>query len=291
MKVFVTGATGFVGYAVIKELIGEGHAVLGLSRSDTGAKSLLAVGAVPHRGDIEDLDCLRSGISQADAVIHMAFNHDFSKFAENCEADRHAITAMGQVLVGTEKPYIVTSGTGMSATENDPPSPPSAAYPRASEQTAIECVDLGVRASVVRLPQVHDENKQGLITYMIAIAKAKGISAYVGDGSNCFPAVHLSDAALLYRLALENGATGARYHAIGEEGVSLKEIAGVIGRRLNIPVISISAEQAFEHFGWMGLFATLDLTSSSKQTQEQLGWHPTGPGLLHDLNLTHDLEI
>jgi nucleoside-diphosphate-sugar epimerase len=295
MRVFVTGATGFIGSAVVRELIQAGHEVLGLARSHEGAKSLAAAGAEIHRGSLENLDSLRSGAAITDGVIHTAFNHDFSKFAENCEADRRGIEVLGTALAGSNRPLLVTSGlallaSGRAATEDDEPHAPSPSYPRSSEATAMQFVARGVRVGVVRLPQVHDLYKQGLVTYAIAVAREKKVSAYVGDGLNRYPAVHVLDAARLYRLALEKGTAGSRYHAVAEEGVTLREIAGVIGRRLNIPVVSKSPAEAPAHFGWLGLFAGLDCLASSAQTQAWLGWRPTGPGLIEDLNHAHNLE-
>ena len=286
MRVFVTGANGFIGSAIVKELIAAGHQVLGLTRSDAGAKSLIAAGAQPHEGDLEDLESLRSGAAAADAVIHTAFRHDWSRFAESCELDKRAIEVIGAVLQGSSRPFIVTSGVGVAqgraATEDDPPlSSPS--LPRVSEVTAVALMERGVHASVMRLPQVHDTVKQGLITPLIAVAREKGISAYVGDGQNRYPAAHVADVARLYRLALEKGTAGARYHAIAEEGVRLKDIATAIGRGLNVPVTSISQEQAQEHFGFFGFFVGRDCPVSSARTREQLGWTPTGPTLLTDL--------
>jgi len=297
MRVFVTGATGFIGSAVVQELINAGHQVLGLARSDDGAKSLIAAGAQVHRGDLEDLESLRSGAAMSDGVIHCAFNHDFSKYAANCEADRQAIEALGSALTGSDRPLIVTSGTavaltpGRLATEEDAPIPSSTGIPRsASEEAAASMAQRGVHASVVRLPQVHDRVKQGLVTYMIAIAREKGVSAFVGDGLYRWPAVHLLDTAPLYRMALEKCERGARYHAVGEEGVPFREIADAIGRGLNVPVVAKSPEEAADHFGWLGFFMGIDCPASSAQTQERLGWRPTQPGLIADLEHAHDFE-
>jgi nucleoside-diphosphate-sugar epimerase len=290
MRVFVTGATGFVGSAVVHELINAGHQVLGLTRSDAGAQSLIAAGAEVHRGDLEDLESLRSGAAQSDGVIHTAFAHDrmFSNFEEVCEIDRRAITTLGSELVGSDRPLIVTTGTafahtpGRLTTEEDAPNTPA---PRiASEQAAAAVEARGVRVSVMRLPQVHDPVRQGLITFLVAVAREKGVSAYVGDGLNCWPAVHLLDAARLYRLALEKGSAGARYHAVAEEGVALREIAEAIGRGLKIPVVTKSVEEIGEHFGFLGMFAGVDMPASGALTQERLGWRPTGPGLISDLD-------
>jgi nucleoside-diphosphate-sugar epimerase len=295
MRVFVTGATGFIGSAVVKELTGAGHQVLGMARSDAGAKSLEAAGAQAHRGDLEDLESLRSGAVASDAVIHTAFRHDWSRFAESCELDKRAIDAIGAVLQGSSRPFIVSSGVGVAqgraATEDDPPLPSSPSLPRVSEVTAVALMERGVHASVMRLPQVHDTVKQGLVTPLIAVARAKGVSAYVGEGQNRWPAAHVTDVARLYRLALEKGTAGARYHAVAEEGVRLKDIATAIGRGLNVPVISISQEQVQEHFGFLGFFAGRDPLTSSAQTRAKLGWNPTGPSLLTDLGNMRYSEV
>jgi nucleoside-diphosphate-sugar epimerase len=295
MRVFVTGATGFIGSAIVKELIGAGHQVLGMARSDAGAKSLEAAGAEAHRGDLEDLESPRSGAAASDAVIHTAFRHDWSRFADSCELDKRAIETIGAVLQGSSRPFIVSSGVGVAqgrtATEDDPPFSPTPSLPRVSEATAVALMERGVRASVMRLPQVHDTVKQGLVTLLIAIAREKGFSAYVGDGHNRWAAAHVLDAAQLYRLALEKDTAGARYHAVAEEGVRLKDIATGIGRGLNVPVISISPEQAQEHFGFFGFFAGRDSPVSSARTREQLGWNPTGPSLLTDLENMRYSEV
>jgi nucleoside-diphosphate-sugar epimerase len=282
MRVFVTGATGFIGSAVVSELLANGHQVLGLTRTEEGAAALAVAGAEPVHGSLEDLDSLRRGASAADGVIHTAFIHDFSKFEENCEIDRRAIEALGDALAGSNRALIVSSGLPVPTEDDVPPPGP---LPRVSEQTALSLIERGVRAMVMRLPQVHDRDKQGLVSYLIALAREKGISAYVGTGLNRWPAVHRLDAAPLYRLALEKGSAGARYHAVAEEGVSLREIAEAIGRGLKIPVVAKSPEEAPGHFGWMGLFAGMDLTASSALTQQRLGWHPTDkPGMIADLD-------
>jgi nucleoside-diphosphate-sugar epimerase len=295
MKVFVTGATGFVGSAIVREFISAGHQVLGLTRSDAGAKSLIAAGAQVHPGTLEDLESLRSGAAASDAVIHTAFIHDFSKFKENCDLDRRAIEALGSALEGSDRPLIVTSGTGTLrpgrlGTEEDEAIPSSAGMPRASEEAGASVASRGVRVSVVRLPQVHDRVKQGLISYVIAVARKKGVSAYMGDGLNRWPAVHRLDCAHLYRLVLEKGSRRARYHAVAEQGVPVREIAEAIGRGLKVPTVSLSAEQAGEHFGWLGFFVGLDVPASSVLTQEWLGWRPTQTGLMDDLNRARDFE-
>jgi nucleoside-diphosphate-sugar epimerase len=289
MRVFVTGATGFIGSVIVPELIKAGHRVLGLTRSDAGARSLIDAGAEAHRGDIEDLESMRSGAANSDGVIHTAFNHDFSKFVQNCENDRLAIEALGAALAGSARPLVITSGTGMGnpapgqlATEDcfNPNSP----NPRkASELAGITVAERGVNVSVVRLPQVHDPVKQGLITYLVQIAREKGVSAYLGDGLNRWPAAYVADVAHLYRLALEKRTPGSRYHAVAEEGVAVREIAAVIGRRLQVPVVSLTAEKAADHFGWLGMFVHHDMPASGALTRERLGWHPTGPGMIADL--------
>ncbi len=289
MRIFLTGATGFIGSAIVPELIHAGHQVLGLTRSEAGARSLKAAGAEAHRGDLEDLDSLRSGAAKSDGVIHTAFDHNFSNFVANCEKDRRAIEALGSALAGSDRPLIITSGTGMGSgapgqpaiEENVDLNNPN---PRVASESAGASVSAsGVNVSVVRLPQVHNTVKQGLVTYAIALAREKGVSAYVGDGLNRWPAAHVLDVARLYRLVLEKGEAGARYHAVAEEGVPVRDIAEVIGRGLKVPVVSMPREEAGAHFGWLAMFAALDLPASSAQTQKRLGWHPTGPGLIADL--------
>ncbi len=288
MRVFITGATGFIGSAVVQELIGTGHQVLGLVRAEAAAQALSATGAEAHLGTLEDLDSLSRGAAASDGVIHLGFNHDFSKFVKNCELDRRAIETLGAALVGSDRPLLVTGGIGLLApgrlvTEEDAPPPISPSYPRVSEQAALALVPQGVRASVVRLPQVHNMVKQGFVSSLIAVARQKGVSAYVGDGTNRWSAAHVLDTARLYRLALEKQEAGVRYHAVAEEGVPLRDIAEAIGQGLNVPVVSLSPEEAGPHFGFLGAFAGLDMPASSVLTQERLGWHPTGPGMIADL--------
>ena len=290
MRVFITGSTGFIGSAVTKELIAAGHHVLGLCRSEEKAAALAAAGAEVHRGSVEDTESLRQGVARSDGVIHLAFNHDFSKFAQNCEDDRRVITALGAMLRGTDRPLLVTSGTGMTNTApgqravEDGATISAKVIPRAaSEEAANAALADGVNVTVVRLPQVHDTVKQGLVTSVIAIARDKGVCAYVGDGQTRWPAAHVRDVARLYRLAIEKAAPGAKYHAVAEEGVPMRNIVETIGRRLKLPVKSIAVEEAPAYFGWMAMFATHDMPASSAQTRQRLGWEPTGPGMIADL--------
>ncbi len=294
MRAFVTGATGFIGSGVVRELRDAGHSVLGLARSDAGAQALIAAGAEVLRGHVEDLESLRRGAAAADAVLHLAFIHDFSKYQENCEIDRRAIEALGAALAGSDKFLVVTSGTGVASsgpghtsTESHPPLSSQILARGATEEAAAAVARRGVRVAIMRLPQVHDTRKQGLVSYAIQIARAKGVAAYVGDGQNRWPAAHLLDTARLYRLALEKGEAGAVYHAVAEEGVAAKDIAEAIGRGLKMPVVSLAPEAAAGHFGWLGAFIGMDLPASSAQTRQKLGWNPTGPGLLSDLGNMH----
>jgi len=289
MRVFVTGATGFIGSAVVQELMQAGHQVLGLTRSEAGAQSLTAAGAQVHPGHLEDLESLRSGAAAADAVIHTAFIHDFSKFQENCEIDWRAIQALGDALAGSDRLLMVSSGTGIGSgqgrlrTEDDPPVS-SKVFPRAATEEAAESVaSRRVRVAIMRLPQVHDTEKQGLVTYAVQMARQKGVSAFIGEGLNHWAAAHRFDTARLYRLALEKGEGGVRYHAVAEEGVPTRDIAEAIGRGLRVPVVSMAPEDAAAHFGWLAAFVGLDIPASSAQTRERLGWNPAGPGLLSDL--------
>ncbi len=288
MRVFLTGATGFIGSRIVPELLGAGHRVLGLARSDAGARQLEAAGAEVHRGDLEQPDSLASGAAQADAVIHTAFDHDFTRFAETCEKDRRAIEAMGGALVGSDRHFVITSGVGMGAREPGQTATEdvvdwNSPFPRVTEHAGAAVAAKGVSVAVVRLPQVHDPVKQGLITPYIEVARAKGTAAYVGDGGNRLSAAHVLDVARLYRLALERHEAGARYNAVAEEGVPMREIAQAVGAGLGVPVVSLTPEQAPAHFGWMAMFVGLDLAASSAWTRERLGWTPTGPALLADL--------
>jgi nucleoside-diphosphate-sugar epimerase len=289
MRVFVTGATGWVGSAVVQELLSAGHQVLGLARSEEGAAALARAGAEARRGTIEELDALRAAAASADGVVHCAFNHDFTRFARNCEDDRRAIEALGDALAGSARPLLVTSGVaylaqGRAATEDDRPPSPSERMPRLSEAAADAVAERGVRASVVRLaPSVHGDGDHGFVPLLVNLAREKGESAFIGEGLNRWPGVHREDAARLFRLALEKGERGARWHAIAEEGVPFKDIAAAIGRGLGLPVVPKPPAQADAHFGWFAGFAAMDAPASSARTRAALGWSPSRPGLLDDL--------
>jgi nucleoside-diphosphate-sugar epimerase len=288
MRVFVTGAAGFIGAATTRELIANGHQVMGLARSDANAAALTAAGAEVHRGSLEDLDSLRKGARAADATIHLAFIHDFSKFAENGQVDKRAIEAMGDVLEGTNKPFIVTSGTGLITpgvvVTEEMRREASAHVPRVSEQAGLAYASRGVRAMAIRLPQVHGaKGKAGLISYLVELARQKGAAAYVGDGNERWAAAHRLDVARLYRRALEKGVVDGIYHAVGEEGVPMREVIEVIGRALNVPVVSIKQDEAGAYYGPLAMFAGLDMPASSALTQKWLDWKPTEIGLIADI--------
>lgn len=294
MRVFVTGATGFIGSAVVRELIEAGHQVTGLARSDQVAAALTAAGVAVHHGSLEDPASLRSGAAAADGVIHTAYIHDFSEnndAAAYARVDRQAIEAIGEALAGSDRPLIVASGlvhvVGRPATEEDD-APENPAYPRVSEPAALSLAGRGVRVCVVRLPpSVHGAGDHGFVPALIGIARAKGRSAYVGDGSNRWAAVHRLDAAHLFRLALQDAPAGTRLHGVDDEGVLFRDIAEVIGRHLNLPVADLSPDAAQGHFGLFALFASMDITASSALTRKQLGWEPSHPALLADLEEGH----
>lgn len=294
MRVFLTGATGFIGSHVVPELLAAGHQVLGLTRSDSGARSLAAAGAEAHRGTLEDISSLRAGAEQADAVIHTAFDHDFANFAANCEKDGRAITALGSALQGSTRPLLITSSVGMGDAGDGRPAVEAvfnADHPNpriASERAGNALLDGGVDVRVVRLPQVHDTVKQGLVSLFIEAARRKGSVAYIGDGGNRWSAAHVLDVAKLYVLALDGGCTGTRYHAVAEQGVAMRDIADAVAAGLDLPAVSLSADEASAHFGWFSIFAGVDMQASAEWTQEQLGWEPTGPGLIADLRATTD---
>lgn len=301
MKVFVTGASGFVGSAIIRELLAAGHQVLGLARSDAAAAKIASAGVEVYRGSLDDLDSLRSGAAASDGVIHTAFMNEavrsgYSAFAEAGQKEQRAIEALGETLAGSGRPLVVTSGTaglvlGRPVTEEDAVdtnSPAAARLPRNPEGVALALASRGVRVSVVRLPpSVHGEGDHGFVPALISIARAKGVSAYPGDGSNRWPSVHRDDAAHLFRLALENAQAGSRLHAVADEGVPVREIAGVIGSRLGVPIVSLPVEEVSDHFSWLGVFFSQDLPVSSALTRQWLGWHPVQPGLLADLDQDH----
>lgn len=290
MRVFVTGASGFIGSAIVRELLDAGHEVTGLVRSEAAAKEVVAAGAKVHHGNLEDLDSLRSGARNSDGVIHTGFNHDFSKFKENCEKERVAVEALGSALAGSGRPLAITSGIGLLppgrlGTEEDIPASPNNNPRVASEEAAKAVGDRGVHVSIVRLPpSVHGEGDHGFVPILINMAREKVASVYIGDGRNLWPAVHRLDAARLFRLALEKGAARGCYHGVAEEGIVFREIAEVIGRRLKVPIVSKTTEEAGKHFGWFAHFAAMNVSASSKQTQAQLGWRPAQPGLIADMN-------
>jgi len=289
MRVFITGAAGFIGQATTKELIANGHQVIGLARSDNNVATIKDLGATVHRGSLEDLESLKAGAANADGVIHLAFIHDFTKFAENGQIDKRAIEAMGDVLAGTNKPFIVTSGTAMIApgavVTEEMRRDASAFSPRVSEEAGLAYASRGVRAMAMRLPQVHGaDGKAGLITYLVEFARQKGAAAYIGDGNQRWAAAHRQDVAPLYRLALEKGTADGIYHAVGEEGVPMRQIVDVIGRALNVPTVSIKQEEAEAYFGPFARFAGLDMPASSALTQQRLGWKPKGIGLIADIS-------
>lgn len=289
MRIFLTGATGFIGSAVAQELLQNGHQVLGLTRSEAGEVILRAAGVQPHRGDITDLDSLRRGVEQCDGVIHTAFDHDFSRFVENCRQDARVITALGEVLMGSGRPLLITSATPMGMTTPDCPARedqfnPASPNPRvASELAGEQMLQAGVDVRVVRLSQIHDTVKQGLVSDVVALAQRTGVSAYVGDGLNNWSAAHVTDAARLYRLALENGQIGARYHATAESALPFRQIAEAVGRGLGLPVLSLSPDEAAKRLGHLAAFAGKEMSASSEITRHQLNWTPTGPGLIADI--------
>lgn len=293
MRVFVTGASGFIGSAVVPELIGAGHQVVGLARSDASAAALTAAGAEVQRGALDDLDSLRVGASASDGVIHLAYVHDFSAYEAAARTDQRAIETLGATLVGSGRPLVIASGllglpAGRLGTEQDLPDPNTGGPRSAGARAVLSFASQGVRASVLRLaPSVHDEGDHGFVAVLIAIARQQGLSGYIGDGANRWPAVHRRDAAHLFRLALEQAPAGTVLHGVADEGVPTRTIAEVIGRHLHLPVVSIPREQAGAHFGWLGTFFAADIPASSVLTRDLLGWRPTHPGLIDDLDQGH----
>jgi len=291
MRVFVTGASGFIGSAVVQELIGAGHQVVGLARSEASAEALQRAGAEVHRGSLEQLDSLRSGAETSDGVIHLAYIHDFSKFDENARVDRAAIEALGEELAGSERPLVIAGGTlflapGRAGTEEDRGDP--GLTRRQNEHLLLSLAERGVRSAVVRLtPTVHGRGDHGFVPIIIGVAREKGVSGYVGDGANRWPAVHRLDAARLFRLALEQAPPGTVLHGVAEEGIPVRDIAEVIGRHLGVPLVSVEPEQAAEHFGFLGAFVGADSPASSAITRARFGWQPEHPGLLADLDEGH----
>jgi len=289
MRVFLTGATGFIGSRILPELLAAGHEVIGLVRSQAGAAAIEAAGARPHLATLEDPEAVSIGAEDADGVIHTAFDHDFANFAANCKKDRRVIEALGSVLKGSDRPLLITSGVGMGdAGDGEPASEDvfDAGHrnPRiATELAGQVLLDAGVNVSVVRLPQVHDTTRQGLITPMVALSREKGMVAYVGEGLNRWSAGHVLDVAKVYVLALGRAKPGARYNAVAEEGVTVRDIAGTLAAGLKLPLVSLKPEEAVSHFGWLSIFASMNLSASSALTRQRLGWTPTGPGLITDL--------
>ena len=294
MRIFVTGASGWIGSAVVPELLGAGHEVVGLARSDASAEALAAAGAEVQRGDLDDRDSLRAGAAASDGVIHLAYIHDFSNLAASARADMGAIETFGDELAGSGRPLVIASGTlalapGRVGTERDVPDPESAASHRSAAATAtLALASRGARSSVLRLPPtVHGDGDHGFVAMLVAIAREQGVSGYVGDGSNRWPAVHRFDAARLFRLAAETAPAGSVLHGIADEGVPVRDIADVIGRHLDLPVVSVAPAQAVEHFGWLGAFLGVDSAASSTLTRELMAWQPTHPGLIEDLEEGH----
>jgi nucleoside-diphosphate-sugar epimerase len=290
MRIFVTGATGFVGSAIVEELIGAGHQVLGLARNDAAVDALKRMGAEVHNGDLSSAESLNAAAQKCDGVIHTAYDHDWSQIATAAEMDRHAVETLGTALAGSDRPLVITSAIGLLSpgrptTEDDAGDPHSLGAVRIpSEEKALSLAPANVRSSIIRLPPVvHDRTKQGLVTRMIALARQTGASAYVQGGVNRWPAVHRRDAAQLFRLALEKGAPGSRYHAIAEDGIALRAIAEAIGRLVNVPAVSKTPEEAASHYSFLAYFVSADFQASSTKTKESLGWNPTGPGLITDL--------
>ncbi len=285
MKVFVTGASGFIGSATVRELVGAGHQVVGLARSDAAATIVAAAGADVVRGGLDDLDSLKRAAAASDGVIHTAFIHDFTDFAASCAADKLAIEALGAALAGTSRPLVVTSGVlGLASKPGVEDDSPSDGFPRKSEQTALAFAGHGVRVSCVRLaPSVHGDGDHGFVPQIIAVARKQGRAIYVGDGKNRWPGVHRFDAATLFRLALEKGVAGARFHGVADEGVPVRAIAEVIARRLHLPAVSVTAEEAGAALGFIGHVLAADAATSSAKTRAALGWTPTHVGLLDDL--------
>jgi len=299
MRVFVTGGSGFIGFAVVQQLLGAGHDVVGLARSDSSAQALTAAGAEVHRGDLGDVDSLREGAEASEGVIHLAYIHDFSKFEDNARVDRRAIDAIGEVLAGSDRAFVIASGVlmvapnGQTAIETDPGEASGAAGGRrGNEHLLLSLADRGVRSASLRLPPtVHGAGDHGFMSMIIDTAREKGVSAYVGDGSNRWPAVHRLDAASLFRLALEQAPAGTVLHGIGEEGVPVRDIADVIGRQLDVPVVSVNAGEAPAHFGFLAAFIGADSPASSALTRARFGWEPAQPGLIADLEQGHYFEV